>query len=217
MGSSFFLARGYLQRCSKYCLQECEVGSDLASHHPIASSLQLGESECESCYSSDCGRPFSADIFADSSCDTTRTPIETTTPLHTSENLPSPQGPARERGSGPEFVDNISSVPPTLDIHLCSYCALSFQSKGLLNRHLKQHTRPFECSIEACHDRFRYRKDRNRHEQSLVHASSGRPTRTFSCPEPDCPFRTNRRDNLARHRRRIHGGNITGHISPTGP
>lgn len=113
-------------------------------------------------------------------------------------------------------ADNVSSLQ-------CKYCRREYQSRGLLkyvffscryfsilptlfwwskSTHIKTHTRPFKCTMDACTSEFATAKDLMRHKQT-VHKASG--CIMAYCHYPSCDYSANgrkgpmRQDNLQRH------------------
>jgi hypothetical protein len=77
----------------------------------------------------------------------------------------------------------------------CDQCSREFPAQGLLNRHLKSHSKPYKC--EKCEKGFALKLD------LLRHAKARHVDRStyYDCPNAGCSFKSPRRDNLARHQR----------------
>ncbi|KAH8648786.1 hypothetical protein BGZ60DRAFT_221132 [Tricladium varicosporioides] len=117
---------------------------------------------------------------------------------------------------GPNLITNCDHPDRTLHVaHIsnslqCSYCAKHFDRQHLLSKHLKFHTRPYECSHPDCHShprRFATRRDLSRH--ATRHGSSV----VYHCEEASCKFGRQslgkslsfvRKDHLLRHMRKAH-------------
>lgn len=70
------------------------------------------------------------------------------------------------------------------------------------SKHMKTHTRPFKCPMNACTMGFATQRDLTRHEQS-VHKVIGRSM--AYCPHSGCKYFANgREDNLERHIKKKH-------------
>jgi uncharacterized Zn-finger protein len=91
-------------------------------------------------------------------------------------------------------------TPPSF---YCDLCLKSFPQRWKLNRHLKQHEKPFKCEACSCRAAFALRKDLRRHVNQ-VHGFE----RTLKCIFSTCNFSSMRRDDLKRHLQRVHGVEI---------
>jgi uncharacterized Zn-finger protein len=103
-----------------------------------------------------------------------------------------------ERLKSPPTADNVSSPQ-------CEHCSKNFSSRGELNKHMKTHTRPCQCTVNTCSARFATPKDLRRHMQSVHKYQVSTGNIMVYCPYPRCKFSANggkgpmRRDTLQRH------------------
>jgi len=89
----------------------------------------------------------------------------------------------------------------------CHICSKTYSKNWRLNRHLKQHEKPFKCEVPKCDSGFALRKDRKRH-MSEVHGYLMSGTEHLKCLYSDCDFTSTRRDSMKRHLQHVHGDQI---------
>ena len=70
------------------------------------------------------------------------------------------------------------------------------------SRHLKTHTKPFHC--ETCKQGFALRSDLGRHIKSRHRAVNEQ----YRCHFENCAFKSNRKDNLKKHQRKVHSSEL---------
>jgi len=70
------------------------------------------------------------------------------------------------------------------------------------SRHLKTHTKPFHC--ETCEQGFALRSDLGRHIKSQHRVGNEQ----YRCHFEHCAFKSNRKDNLGKHRRKAHDSKL---------
>ena len=68
------------------------------------------------------------------------------------------------------------------------------------SRHVKKHTKPYQCN--KCARAFALHSDLDRH----VRARHGVAVERHACSVDGCPFRATRKDNLRQHHQRLHRG-----------
>jgi hypothetical protein len=96
----------------------------------------------------------------------------------------------------------------------CNKCRKSFHKAYLLNKHSKQHERPFKCTSEGCNKSFPWKRDYDRH-LSAKHPQMAPGLTRWSCPFENCKFSSHlstgsaRKDNVDRHIRTQHGADRT--------
>jgi hypothetical protein len=84
-------------------------------------------------------------------------------------------------------------------------CNKTFSRRADLNKHTKDHTRPYKCSVPTCRLQergFAQMKELNRHIASHHHTDS---SSSLKCPHAFCSTRATRTDNLIRHLVSAHG------------
>jgi hypothetical protein len=89
----------------------------------------------------------------------------------------------------------------------CALCPKSFPQRWKLNRHLKQHEKPFKWEVSSCRAAFALRKDLRRHVKQ-VHDGFASDEDMLKCVFPTCNFSSTRRDVLKRHLQGVHGVEI---------
>jgi hypothetical protein len=109
----------------------------------------------------------------------------------------------------------------SMESFLCHICTKRFDTKGrlksvfaqkfeaksrswLASRHLRTHTKPFQCP--TCQRGFALRLDLGRHIKSQHRVGN----KQYRCSIELCMYTSNRKDNLSRHLRSRHSNDITG-------
>lgn len=137
---------------------------------------------------------------------------QTITPSYTQPNAhiqhPPPQHNFESQAIGPSGPSSGSALLSDPLVHQCLDCSEVFTQAHLLNKHLKKHNPPFQCS--SCGYSFRYRKDLTRHLNEK-HPNEVPNAQRFYCSVPGCKYSIGRgdgfarKDNLSRHLRTQHG------------
>ncbi|XTI91544.1 hypothetical protein V2W45_1495348 [Cenococcum geophilum] len=92
----------------------------------------------------------------------------------------------------------------------CEHCYSTFSDTTAFNRHTKTHQKPYKCN--QCHWAFKLKKDLRRHKQThnvfCTTEMQIRGGRFYFCKHQTCQYAVKgfqRRDNLLRHIRNVHG------------
>ncbi|KAH6868114.1 ankyrin repeat-containing domain protein [Alternaria rosae] len=93
----------------------------------------------------------------------------------------------------------------TIEKFACHLCSKQVDKRGKLNKHLKTHTKPYNC--QTCTRGFASRLDLQRHIRSQHRAGN----KQYRCHVEGCVFTSNRKDNLRRHQMRTHGSKVLDH------
>jgi hypothetical protein len=110
-----------------------------------------------------------------------------------------PSGPSTKA-----FSNLITHTENSSPKYRCMDCPESFNKRYLLNKHVKQHYPPFECTTNSCTKSFQYKRDFDRHV-SARHPETVLELNVYFCPYPACKFSvqgkggSSRKDNMARH------------------
>ncbi|KAF8852444.1 hypothetical protein BDZ45DRAFT_110703 [Acephala macrosclerotiorum] len=94
-------------------------------------------------------------------------------------------------------------VYQTIDF-TCRHCARSFTKKYLRTKHEQIHTKPITCPLAPT---CQYRTARNRDMRRHIGVHHDGTVSRFTCSVSGCRYERvgfNRKDNLARHMRRVH-------------
>ncbi|KAI7787665.1 hypothetical protein LA080_015034 [Diaporthe eres] len=87
---------------------------------------------------------------------------------------------------------------------VCQQCGKQYPRLCDLNKHLKAHTRPFKCPVEACKYHllgWPTEKELDRHRNDK-HSTE---PRTYSCLYPPCTYTSKRESNCKQHMEKTHG------------
>lgn len=88
----------------------------------------------------------------------------------------------------------------------CQSCGKQYTRHCDLNKHVKTHSRPFKCPIEACrYSTFGWptEKELDRHYND----KHSKEPQTFACLWHDCKYSSKRESNCKQHMEKVHGYN----------
>ena len=101
----------------------------------------------------------------------------------------------------------IPTLPSSCPDFRCAHCPKRFPQRWKLNRHLKQHEKPFKCEVSSCRAAFALGKDLRRHVKQ-VHDGFASDEDMLKCIFQTCKFSSTRQDALKRHLQAVHGVEI---------
>lgn len=103
--------------------------------------------------------------------------------------------------TSPDLVQNIFE-----GIFHCQSCGKQYTRHCDLNKHVKTHSRPFKCPVEACrYSTFGWptEKELDRHYND----KHSKEPQTFACLWHDCKYSSKRESNCKQHMEKVHGYN----------